>query len=92
MRKTTRKITLAVLTIQMLAAGAASAQPAPEPRDRTAAAKYGPDLPISAVGANNNNNVSAAPLSGPTARPTPGTFVVRLGGRMNVQAATGSSH
>jgi hypothetical protein len=88
-----RKIILAVLAGQMVVSGAAFAQPAPGPKDKTAAANYGPDLPVSAAGANNNNNnVSASALSGLAAKPTPGTFVVRMGGRVNVQAGVSNSH
>ena len=51
-----------------------------------------PNIPTSAAGANNNNNVQAQALKGPTANPTPGTFVVRLGGRVNVEAGSAWSN
>ena len=47
--------------------------------------------PVSAVGANNNNNVTARALPGGTMNPTPGTFVVRLGGRVTVVGGAGWS-
>lgn len=45
--------------------------------------------PVSAVGANNNNNVTARALPGGTMNPAPGTFVVRLGGRVTVVGGAG---
>jgi hypothetical protein len=47
-------------------------------------------VPVSAAGAN-NTSFSASALSGKAARPAPGTFVVRMGGRVNVQAGMGSA-
>ena len=47
--------------------------------------------PVSAVGANNNNNVAARALPGGTMNPAPGTFVVRLGGRATVVGGGGWS-
>lgn len=86
-----RKILLASAAMLTATAGGAFAQLVP---GTTQSAYSGmiPNVPTSAAGANNNNNVQAAALPGPTANPTPGTFVIRLGGRVNVEAGSGWSN
>jgi hypothetical protein len=85
-----RKILLASAAMLTATAGMAFAQ---EKADQIESAYSGVRMnaPVSAAGANNNNNIQAAALPGPTANPTPGTFVIRLGGRVNVQAGAGWS-
>ncbi len=80
-----RKILLASAAMLTATAGGAFAQLVP---GTTQSAYSGmiPNVPTSAAGANNNNNVAARAIPGPTANPTPGTFVIRLGGRVNVEA------
>jgi hypothetical protein len=93
----THKIVTAALALQMVTAGTAFAQAAPKPRDNAASAGFGNNLPasaghlpVSAAGAN-NTSFSASALPGKAARPAPGAFVVRMGGRVNVQAGMGSA-
>jgi hypothetical protein len=93
----THKIVTAALALQMVTAGTAFAQAAWEPRDNDASAGFGTNLPASAghlpasaAGAN-NTSFSASALSGKSARPAPGAFLVRMGGRVNVQAGMGSA-
>ena len=85
-----RKILLASAAMITATAGMAYAQ---ERQDQIESAYSGvrPNAPVSAAGANNNNNIQAAATPGPTANPTPGTFVIRLGARVNVQAGAGWS-
>jgi hypothetical protein len=100
----THKIVTAALALQMVTAGTAFAQAAWEPRDNDASAGFGTNLPASAghvpasaghlpaSAANaNNTSFSASALSGKSARPAPGAFLVRMGGRVNVQAGVGSA-
>ena len=49
------------------------------------------NLPASSAGANNNNNLLPKALPGTSLIPTPGTFVVRLGGRVNTLVGAGWS-
>ena len=86
-----RKTLLASVAILSLPAGMAMAQ---ERQDQIESAYSGvrANAPVSAAGSNNNNNVQAAALPGPTANPTPGTFVIRLGARVNVQGTAGWSN
>ncbi len=86
-----RKILLASAAMLSATTGGAFAQLSP---GMTESAYSGmlPNIPTSAAGANNNNHVQAQALKGPTANPTPGTFVVRLGGRVNVEAGAGWSN
>jgi len=97
-----RKILLASAAIISATSGAAFAQsgaavsqkeaPAPSVASQESAfAGRGLNAPVSAAGANNNNNIAAAASAGPSMIPTPGTFVIRLGGRVNVEAGAGWS-
>jgi hypothetical protein len=96
-----RKILLASAAMLTATAGGAFAQISPADQRVVAAptvqsvespyAGRGLNAPVSAAGANNNNNIGAAAYSGPTANPTPGTFVIRLGGRVNVDIGSGFS-
>ena len=85
-----RKILLASSAMLVATAGAAFAQSSP----LLPSASSGQLLsaPVASVaGFGNNNNSQAAALPGPVAVPTPGTFVVRLGGRVHVEAGAGWS-
>ena len=86
-----RKILLASAAMLSATAGGAFAQLNPG-QVESAYSGMIPNVPTSAAGANNNNNVQAQALKGPTANPTPGTFVIRLGGRVNVEAGSGWSN
>ena len=83
-----RKILLASVAMLSASTGGAFAQLSPGMVESAYSGQI-PNVPTSAAGANNNNNVSASAIKGPTANPTPGTFVVRLGGRVNVEAGAG---
>ena len=85
-----RKILLASAAMLSTTAGMAFAQ---EGNKNVVPAFSGVSLnaPVSAAGANNNNNIGAAAMPGPGATPTPGTFAIRLGGRVNVEFGTGWS-
>ncbi len=85
-----RKILLASAAMLSATAGMAIAQERQQFVE-PAYAGVKPNTPVSGAGANNNNNVQAAMIPGPTANPQPGTFVIRLGGRVNVEAGAGWS-
>jgi len=96
-----RKILLASAAMLTATAGGAYAQTfTPVQKEaaptvvsqESAYAGRGLNAPVSAAGANNNNNIQAAASPGPTTIPTPGTFVIRLGGRVNVEAGAGWSN
>jgi len=93
-----RKILLASAAMLTTTAGMAFAQVSQKEvsaptviSQESAYAGRGLNAPVSAAGANNNNNISAAATPGPTLNPQPGTFVIRLGGRVNVEAGAGWS-
>ena len=87
-----RKILLASAAMLTATAGVAFAQMGPGAMVESAYSGVRPNAPASAAGANNNNNVQAKALPGPTANPPPGTFVIRLGGRVNVEFGAGFSN
>jgi hypothetical protein len=96
-----RKLLLASAAMLSASAGMANAQQvlgtpgieqAAPPRVPQAGAGAVVSAPISAVGANNNNNISPKAIPGGTMNPEPGTFVVRLGGRVTVVGGAGWSN
>lgn len=87
-----RKILLASAAMLTATAGVAFAQQGPGAREESAYSGVRATAPSSAAGANNNNNITAEAQKGSTANPTPGTFVIRLGGRVNVEVGAGWSN
>jgi hypothetical protein len=79
-----RKLLLASAAMLGATAGMASAQTvAPNPTQGQVVAPYG-----AMSGANNNNNYAGAATPGPMAVPAPGTVVVRLNGRVEVDVSS----
>lgn len=86
-----RKILLASAAMLTATAGVAFAQVVVEPGPSATSGKI-LSAPVSSVsGFGNNNNSQAAALPGPVGVPTPGTFIVHLGGRVNVEFGAGWS-
>ena len=77
--------------------GSAYAQtPPPPPAPLAPAAPLGTLIPLSAGGngksANDNNNYQPAPIPGAVATPTPGTFVIRLNGKIWTEYGIGGGN